>query len=248
MKTYKLLGVKIDSISYDETLEFILSKIKQNRKAKIATVNNEFIVEAQKNHKFKAVLNKSNLCLPDSTGVVWAIKYLYKEKIERVTGADLTLKLCNLCAQHDLRIYLLGGRRGVGLMAKNNLMKKFPGIHIVGYNDSIKLSSGIAPASLITEINRAKPNIILVALGAPKQELWIANNFNLLRANIFIGVGGTLDYISGRVKRAPEIMRKAGLEWLFRLIVQPSRILRIFRATIVFPYLVILSRLKNQKI
>lgn len=258
MKKFDLLGVKIDIVTLDEALKLVLSAIKEKKKVQIATVNNEFIVEAQRNERFMNVLNNSALSVADSTGVVWAINYLYKEKIPRIPGVDLVEAICRLSADQNLRVYLLGGEEGVALQAKNRLIRKYPGIHIVGARDGIKIPAGPPerlehrsvgqgnlPVELLLEINHSKPDIIFVALGAPKQDIWIANNLKNLNPYVFLGIGGTLDYISGRTPRAPLFLRKIGLEWLFRLLIQPSRFPRIFRATIVFPYLVISSRLRR---
>jgi len=245
MKPYSVLGVKIHDTSYKECLDFIDSSIQKAEKIQICTTNNEFIVEAQKNPKFKKIINQSNISTPDSTGVVWAIKKLFGTKVERITGIDLFLKLCQQAADKKYRIFLLGGSRNTALKAKKNLQRKFPGIHIVGYIDGIPIDPKKQDDVLISRINRARPDIIAVALGAPKQELWIKKNMKMLNAKIFMGLGGSLDYIAGTVPRAPYLLRAAGIEWLFRLIVQPKRIKRITIAVIVFPYMIIAESFKQ---
>jgi len=238
MKTFTVLGIKIDYLSVAEILNFVCGVIENNKKGKISTVNNEFIVEAQKNRKFAETLNNSSLNVPDSTGIVWAIRKIYKQKIKRIPGADLFEYICKMSAQKKYRIFLLGGREGVARAAKENLQKRYRGIHIVGGIDSVKIDPAKADDSLISKINETKPNVLFVALGAPKQELWIEENFGRVQANLFIGIGGTLDFVSGRIKRAPLWIRKIGLEWLFRLFIEPKRIKRIVNAVIVFPYLI----------
>lgn len=245
MKSYSILGVKVHDTSYEECLNFIDSSIKKAEKIQICTTNNEFIVEAQKNPMFKKIINQSNISTPDSTGVVWAIKKLFNTKVERVTGIDLFLKLCQQAADKKYRIFLLGGSKNVALKAKKNLQRKFPGIHIVGYIDGIPIDPNKQDDVLISRINRARPDIIAVALGAPKQELWIKKNMKILDAKVFIGLGGSLDYIAGVVPRAPSPLRVAGVEWLFRLIIQPKRIKRIAVAVVVFPYMVIMESLQR---
>ncbi len=241
MKSYKILSVKVNSLNYDEIINFITDTISNNKKGRIATVNNEFIVEAQKNREFAASLNNSSLCLPDSTGIVWAIRKLYKAKIIKTPGADLFEKICYLSNKKKFRIFLLGGREGVGSAAKEKIQKKYPGLRVAGAIDGININPLTGNEDIVNSINRANADIVFVALGAPKQELWTTNNMGKVNAHIFMGVGGTLDFISGKTRRAPSWMRKANLEWLFRLFVEPKRIGRIFIALIVFPYLVLVK-------
>ena len=238
MRSFKILGVRVDDVSYEQTTDFINQVIKEGKKAQIATVNNEFIVEAQKNKAFRSVLANTSLNVADSMGVVWAVKKLYKEMISRTSGADLFLKICDQAKREKYRIFFLGGASGVGDLAKKKLLKRFPGIHIVGTIDGGKINENKIDEILNKTINQTHPDIIFVALGAPKQDIWIANNLGAISAKVFIGVGGTLDYVSGKTIRAPKFLRAIGLEWLFRVILQPKRIGRIYRALIVFPYLV----------
>lgn len=248
MKSFQILSIKVDSLSCDEILKFIAGLISNSKKGQIATVNNEFIVEAQKNRKFAASLNNASLCLPDSTGVVWAVKKTYGQKIEKTPGADLFERICQFAEVHKYRIFLLGGRQGVAIAAKEELQKKYHGLHIVGTIDGIKIDPSDDNRSLISAINQSNADIIFVALGAPKQELWISNNLGKINAHVFIGVGGTLDFISRRIIRAPGWIRKLDLEWLFRLFIEPKRLKRIITALIVFPYLILTAKDKTKGI
>ncbi len=245
MNEYEILGVKISDISIKKCFEIIDNCIKNNKKIHIVTTNNEFIVDAQNNTKFKEILNKSDLSIPDSTGVVWAVRRLFNKNIQRIPGIDLFLHICEIAPKKNYRIFLLGGNNNISLKTKKILQKKFIGIHIVGNIDGIKIDPKSQNMELISEINQAKPDILAVALGAPKQELWIDKNKSLIHSNVFIGLGGTFDYISGEVLRAPRFFRNVGLEWLFRLFIQPSRIGRIYKALIKFPLLVIFYGKKN---
>lgn len=237
-----ILGVEIADISRNEVLHFIDLAISNNKKIQICTVNNEFIIEAQKNEAFKRVLNTS-LAIADSSGVVWASSVLHKIKIEKIPGADLVEDIMSQAALKGHRVFLFGGRSGIAHRAKEALMKKYKNIHIVGTIDGDRVENPRETPELIARINETKPDILLVALGAPKQDLWINYNLDLLNANVFVGVGGTLDYISGEIKRAPKAFRKFSLEWLFRLFVEPKRYKRIFRATVVFPWMVFTQKI-----
>jgi N-acetylglucosaminyldiphosphoundecaprenol N-acetyl-beta-D-mannosaminyltransferase len=234
----EILNVLIDDISKPALLKAISNSIEDNKKCLIYTVNNEFIVEAQQNEQFLKVLNNSTYSIADSTGVVWAANKLHGKKIERIPGADLFIDLIKISQSSGAGIYLLGSDKGVGEKAKIELEKVFPKVNIVGVKDGVIIDPDKDDQELINEINQAEAKIVCVALGAPKQELWIANNYTKLSADIFIGIGGTLDYTSGKIKRAPKLIRKMGLEWLFRLMLQPSRYPRIKKALIEFPRLV----------
>ena len=242
MKKFDVLGTKIDLVTLSDVLDFVDEAVLKKRKTQIATVNNEFIVEAQKNDEFKEVLRNSSLAVADSTGVVKAVKYLHGEEIERIPGADLFMEICKRAAKKGHRIYLLGGKNGVAQKAKDHLLKLYRYLHVVGLKDGIYISGESDNSKIIQDINRTKPDILFVGLGAPKQDIWINHNLEKLSCYVFIGVGGSLDYASNTIRRAPKAMREAGLEWLFRLIVQPKRIGRIFKATVVFPYLVFKSK------
>lgn len=242
MKKFTVLDIKIDAASLQAVLDFIDTAVSSHKKVQIATVNNEFVVEAQKNKKFKEILNNATLSVADSTGIVKAIEYLHGQKVEKIPGADLFFEICRQAAEKEYRIYLLGGKKDVAKKAKLRLQNLYHGLHVVGVKDGVVVSNNTDNSEIIYDINRAKADILFVALGAPKQDIWINHNLEKLNCSVFVGVGGTLDYASGSILRAPKIMRKAGLEWLFRLAVQPKRIGRVFRATVVFPYLVYNSR------
>jgi len=241
MKEYEILGVKIDGLTTGEVLDFIESKIKQNKSAQIATVNNEFIVEALNNKKFKDVLNSCDLNTIDSTGVKWAIRKKYKENPERLPGSDLFLDICRFSAERGYRIFLLGSQSGVGTLAAQKMIKMFKGLHVVGVNEGKVIDENKIEPALIDEINSSNADIVFVALGAPRQDLWISNNIKKLKPAVCIGIGGTLDYVSGKVKRAPKAWRSLGLEWLYRFFMQPKRFTRILKAVVVFPLMVIFN-------
>lgn len=239
MNTINILGVKIDVISKQDLLQEISDRIQKNEKTLLYTVNNEFVVEANKNPKYKEVLNNSTISVADSTGIVWAAKKLFKVRLTRLPGADLFSDLIKLAASKNMNIFLLGGDLGVGRASKAKIESEEPTIGEVDFLDGEQISlNEHENEDIIYQINSIKPQMVFVALGSPKQELWIDKFASKIDANLFIGIGGTLDFYSGEIKRAPRWMRKWGLEWLYRLLKQPSRFGRIYRALVVFPYLV----------
>ncbi|MFA6549998.1 MAG: WecB/TagA/CpsF family glycosyltransferase [Candidatus Gracilibacteria bacterium] len=255
-----ILGVPFDKKTKQETLSIVLNWLKENKKHHIATPNPEFLLKAQKNTLFKEILNKTDLNIPDGIGILWASSYIQNPKLlrgigllisllfhqksckkilkERVSGADLMLDICEKVANTPHKIFLLGAREGIAKKASENLLKHFPALKIVG-----TYSGNPDEKNLTDRINDSKADIIFVAYGAPKQEIWIHENLQKLTyVKLAMGVGGAFDFIAKSKKRAPEFMRTIGLEWLFRLIQEPKRIKRIWNAVIKFPYTVMKKR------
>lgn len=241
-----ILGINIDKVSLIETLEKIGRLIAGESQHLVATVNPEFIVEAQKNSEFAKALNQATIATCDGAGLQWAAGFLAGQRLTRVTGVDLTLELLR-GEVPGVRIYLLGGADGIAA----ELQKKYPQ-SIVGAESGGKLErvgeSWILEDQdkVIKKINGSGANILLAAFGGAKQEIWLYYNLSLMPGvKVGIGVGGTFDYLTGRVKRPPSWMRRAGLEWLYRLIVMPSRAGRIYNATVKFPLLVLKEKFKK---
>jgi len=240
-----ILGVPFDNKKNSEVLELILHKLSGTaRHFFIATPNPEMLLEARKNHEFKKILQQTDLNIPDGFGIMLASKIVKTPLAERVTGTDLMQAICHR-APEGTKIFLLGAAPGIAEKTKETLEKKFPHIKIVGTH-----SGSPAPEEdqhILQLMNQSGAELLFVAFGAPKQEMWIARNLpHLTHIKIAMGVGGAFDFISGNVKRAPNWMRKIGLEWLYRLIKQPSRIGRIFNATIKFPIIFLFSLFKKR--
>ena len=237
----KILGIKIDELSKDQVLKKILEFLKSNNinqnLHQIATVNPEFILAAQKDEEFKKVLNNTDLSVPDGVGLKFAGQYIG----ERITGVDLTWELAKIASTNDYSIFFLGAKEGIAKKAASIMKQKYPKLKIAGTYAGNPNEKGI-----VKRINDVHADILLVAFGAPKQDKFIANNKISLNVKVAMGVGGTFDYIAKIVPRAPKWMRSLGLEWFYRVIRQPSRIKRIFNATIKFPILVICSRFSNR--
>ncbi|MCA9391804.1 WecB/TagA/CpsF family glycosyltransferase [candidate division WWE3 bacterium] len=167
---------------------------------------------------------------------------------ERVAGVDLVEQV--LSADFKIKIYLLGGANGVASAAADQIQNTYPNAEVVGYSSGgaiDKSGLGDNDEEVVNEINALKPDLLLIAFGAPKQEMWIVHNKNRLQVSVAIGVGGTLDFFTGVQKRAPDLLQRLGLEWVWRLIGQPARVGRIFKALVIFPYYMTLNRLRMIK-
>ncbi|MDP6561364.1 MAG: WecB/TagA/CpsF family glycosyltransferase [Candidatus Peribacteraceae bacterium] len=236
MQRVNILGVPVDPVTQDEAVMRISQMLTEGGKRHIMTPNNEMIVAAQKDSTFKSLLQSSDLNIPDSTGLLWAAKRTGQVLPERVTGVDTVERILqSLSSEHP--VFFLGGQGGVGERAAEKLEALNPKLEITTFEGT---PSEEDAAEIIKRINDSGAHLLLVAYGAPKQDLWINQHvMQLTSVRVAMGVGGTFDFLSGSIKRAPKWMRSLGLEWLWRLIVQPSRIGRIYTAVIRFPLLVL---------
>lgn len=230
----KILGVKIDEYSFNEVMQKITEFLKSNTFHQIATINPEFVVAAQKDTEFLNILNQTDLNVPDGFGLKCAAFFKRVKIGERITGVDLTWEIAKLASEKEYSIYLLGGKPGVAELTAQRLKLLYRNLKIAGTYAGSPQEEGISE-----RIIKSKADILLVAYGAPAQEKYIYQNHSKLNCKIAMGVGGTFDYIAGVLPRAPKIMRSLGLEWLYRLFKQPSRIKRIYTAVIKFPLMVI---------
>ncbi|MCT4585558.1 MAG: WecB/TagA/CpsF family glycosyltransferase [Peptostreptococcaceae bacterium] len=243
-----ILGLNICRVNMKDSMNFVKGAIERKEKSIIFTPNSEIVMVANKDTEFKEILNKADLLVPDGIGLVLASKYLKKELQERVTGIDLMEEMLKYANEENKSIYILGAKPGVAKMACENIKAKYNNIDIKGsYHGYFKgfhigMKDHMEEKLVLKEINEKKPDILFVAFGAPKQEKWINEFKDDIDANIFIGVGGSVDVYAGNVKRAPKIYQKLCIEWLYRVIKEPFRIKRIM----LLP-LFILKVLKNAK-
>ena len=240
----RLLGVKIDEINEQQVLAKIGEWLSASTGHQLATVNPEFLVAASSNPEFKRLLNATALNTCDGFGLTLMARLLYGKKLPRVTGSDLSRKLLE-GAVPTAKIYLLGGAPGVANAVRTNFVFG----NIAGAEDGGKISADGKTlednGAVLARINSSGANILLVAFGQVKQEAWIAESLPWLPGiKVAIGVGGTFDFLAGRVARAPKWLRAIGLEWLYRLIKEPKRFGRIWRATAVFSWLAVKEKLK----
>jgi N-acetylglucosaminyldiphosphoundecaprenol N-acetyl-beta-D-mannosaminyltransferase len=218
-----LFGIKFDNLTMDETVEQI--------KGFVVLPYSEFVVRAQKDEKFKEILNSADFCLCEGRGLWLMARLLGKKLKQNIYGVDLIHRL-------NSKLFLFGGKMGVARKTAEKL-----GDCVVGYED------GYQDFNLVIEkINSIKPETLLVGLGSPKQEKFIYENLNKMPSvKLAIGVGGAFDFISGNVKRAPKFLQRIGLEWLWRLILEPRRISRISKGVGGLIYLTFKNMLSLKK-
>ena len=220
-----LLGVRIDNVTMEQAVSKAKDFLTEDRLHMIFTPNPEFIMLAQNDDEFKKILNSSDLNIPDGNGIVWASKKIKEPLPERVAGYDFIHKIFELGQDMDISFFFLGAKPGVAEAAEEKIEQEYVGIRVVGTNDGY--FSLEEEKQILEKINADKPDVLLVALGAPKQERFIYKYRNKLNCKIAIGVGGCFDVISGNVKRAPKIFIKLKLEWLYRALTDFKRFKRL---------------------
>ncbi|MEK7571833.1 MAG: WecB/TagA/CpsF family glycosyltransferase [Patescibacteria group bacterium] len=248
IKKENYLGIEISVASEDKILEYLYAALaKPHKKLFIVTPNPELIILAHDDPSYKKVLNEAALSLPDGVGLLMASKLLGKPLPGRITGVDFIERVCAGCHEKPLSIGFLGAGLGVAKTASERLKKKYPWIKVVyvatewensenvgsasrhpASTSSTIMSVGAQAGNPTTAARNFVPemDILFVAFGSPKQEIWIHEHFNELPATAIMGVGGSFDFISNNIARAPGFMQAIGLEWFFRLIRQPWRIRR----------------------
>lgn len=237
-----ILGMPIDNLNMDETVEHIFAMIdgyqKDQRPRQVATVNVDFVVNTLswslkhiRHPELLDILRRADLVTPDGMPIVWVSRFLGVPLKERVAGADLVPRLAQESADRQKSIYFLGGRSDVGRQAADLLKKRYPDLKIAGtdapfvHTEGIALSGAEEEDQIIVErINRSGADILLIGFGNPKQEIWLDRNRNRLKVPVSIGIGGTYEFIVGSVARAPVWMQKTGLEWVYRITQDPWRL------------------------
>ena len=216
-----ILGIHVDSLTMGEAVGRIQTSIEEKSPMLVATANAEMLMRATYDRELRDILNGAALVVPDGAGTVWAAHHLGHLMPERVAGYDLAQELMREAPQKGYRIFFFGAAPGVAEKAKEKAEKLYPGIEIVGIRNGF-FSKEDEP-EILHEIQQAAPDILLAALGVPKQEKWLAAHLAELAVPVSMGVGGTFDVMAGVMKRAPRWMQRAKLEWLFRGALQPKR-------------------------
>ena len=233
-----VMGVSFDDVTMDEALEKAKEILSGEGAQYVVTPNAEIVYEAMRSEGFCALLNDAALVLPDGAGVVLGSKILKTPLKEKVAGVDFADRLLGLLAQTGGSVYLLGSKPGIAELASEKMLAKHPGLTVAGMADGYFQDEG----PVIEKINAARPDVLFVCLGAPKQEKFMQAHREELQVKLMAGLGGSLDSFAGTVKRAPKWMIDLSLEWLYRLIKEPKRFGRMLRLP-KFLWAVVLKRI-----
>nr|WP_245527918.1 WecB/TagA/CpsF family glycosyltransferase [Ammonifex degensii] len=215
----------MDPVTLEEAVERITSLLRAGGSHQILTLNPEYLFRAQKERDLLEIAWRASLVTADGVGILWAARRLGFPLPERVTGIDLMVALCRRAAAEGLSVYLLGSRPGVAEEAAQRLLQRFPSLKVAGTQHGY-----FTPAEepeVLEQVRQARPQFLFVGLGSPRQERWIDRHKEELGVPILMGVGGSFDVLSGRVRRAPPLFQRVGLEWLWRLINEPRRLGRM---------------------
>ena len=217
-------GIEIVNTTMDEAIDWIVNRIRDNAISFVAFVNPDCLNIAYTHEKYRQVLTKAERVLPDGIGINIGCRMMDVSLMANVNGTDLFPRLCERAETEGLSLYLLGGKPGVAAAVSSNMRDRFPRLKLAGARDGY--FSPEETEAVIEEINHSNADLLLVAFGAPKQELWLANHHDQLKPCVRLGVGGLFDFYSGKMPRAPLWMREIGLEWTWRLLHEPGRLWR----------------------
>ena len=220
-----VLDTKFDNLNMDEALDMACELMERRCGAYVVTPNPEIVLLCRENSEMSRAVEEAPLVIADGVGVIYGAKILGTPLKEKLPGIDFSCGLMRRMAERGQSVFLFGAKPGVADTAAEEIKKLFPGIKIAGTNDGYFTDDG----PIVEKINAARPDLLLVCLGAPKQELWMRSHAGSLDAGLMIGAGGSMDVFAGTVQRAPEGWQKAGLEWLYRLIKEPRRIGRMMK-------------------
>jgi N-acetylglucosaminyldiphosphoundecaprenol N-acetyl-beta-D-mannosaminyltransferase len=223
-----LLGVPVDDLTMDETLDLLHDLVEDGRASgrthQVATVNADFLTNAVREPDVHRILGLAAVCIADGMPILWGARLVGTPLRERVTGADLLPALAGRAAASGHRLYLFGSAPGVAETAAKVLVERFPGLSIVGNSGPMFATVDDMDPAVLDEIRAARPDVLCVALGNPKQERWISRYGAEVGVPVMIGVGGTLDFLSGARRRSPAWLGRLGLEWLHRAVQEPARL------------------------
>ena len=224
-KKINVLDIDFLSISMAEALQMLEKVIADGDKECVSFINADCLNISCKDEEYRQLLKAQNMVLPDGSGINIACRIIGERLEANLNGTDLIPELWKISPAKGYRYFLLGAAPGVTSRMKQQLEEKYPGIEVAGEHHGY-LKEGAETEEVIRQINASKPNILLVAFGAPRQEKWISENKDKIDSNLLFGVGGLFDFYSGDKKRAPKWMRKTGLEWMYRLYLEPGRLWR----------------------
>ncbi|MCD7736737.1 MAG: WecB/TagA/CpsF family glycosyltransferase [Lachnospiraceae bacterium] len=224
----EFLNTRIDNLTFDETLDRIEALIDNGAGGYVVTPNVDHIVQLETNEKLRKAYQEAALSLTDGQPLIWISKWLRCPIKEKISGSDLFPRLCELSVRKGYRMYFLGAAPGVAELAAENLKKKYPGLQIVGIcAPEYGFEKNEAQKEKIwQDIHKTQPQVLIVALGAPKQEIFLWEHRKELKGILAFGFGACLDFEAGRIKRAPRWMQRSGMEWFYRLCKEPRRLFK----------------------
>ncbi|SHK17718.1 polymer biosynthesis protein, WecB/TagA/CpsF family [Clostridium cavendishii DSM 21758] len=222
------LNTKIDNVTMEESLRIIDDFIHDGKYHYVVTPNVDHIVKLEEDNEFKLVYENADLILTDGMPLIWISKLKKKPIKEKVSGSDLFPNICKLAAEKGYKVFLLGAAEGVAKNAASKLMERYKGLKIVGtYSPKYGFEKSVDEIKrIISIVNEAKPDILAVGLGAPKQEKFIYTYENQLKVPVSLAIGAAIDFEAGNMKRSPRWMQKSGLEWFYRLMKEPKRMFK----------------------
>ena len=220
-----ILSIPICNVTLADATAFAFTCIAEGKAAAIATANAEMVMKAQEDDLLAQMLKTADLVVPDGAGVLWAAEQEGKKFKERVAGVDLACSLLEKAAARQTAVYFFGGAEGIAKEAAANMQAKYPGLRVVGTHSGFFTAD--EETGIIADIRQKGTQILLVALGVPKQEKWIHDHLYELGPCVAMGVGGTFDVLAGKSCRAPKWMQEHRLEWLYRLAKEPTRCKRM---------------------
>jgi N-acetylglucosaminyldiphosphoundecaprenol N-acetyl-beta-D-mannosaminyltransferase len=216
-------GVRISPVSMQEALDKIEGFIQESSPHHVVTSDANAILRAQEDEEYAAIMRRAALITPDGFGVVWGARLLNLPIYERVTGVDMVTGICERAARHGYSIYILGSEPGVAATAAEKLTERYPGLRVAGTQHGFWKQDGITDEEIVQRIRDSRPDVLFVAFGIPAQEKFIARHFEALSVPVSLGVGGSFDVYSEKLKRAPEYIQRSGLEWVYRVWQEPWR-------------------------
>lgn len=225
MEQVRIMGIGVHKVTRDSAASLVDAFMDERKPHLVVTANTEIVMRALHDALYAQILARADLVVPDGIGLVWASRVYGLPLPMRVPGIDLMQLLLQEGAKKNRKVYLLGASKGVAKKVAQWIHKQYPGIHVVGVHDGF--FSAKEEEALLQEIIQAKPDLLFVALGVPRQEKWLAAHLARLQVPVAMGVGGSFDVLAGITRRAPLLMQRLGLEWLYRLLKNPKRLLRM---------------------
>lgn len=228
MEKQPLLNTYVNNVSMDETIANIEYLISQDKQSYVIAINVDVVMKIENDTYLKKIVDDADMVLVDGKPLVWIAKWHKKQVKEKISGSDLVPLLCRTAADKGYTIFILGGKEGIALQAKNKLEEEIPNINIVGtYSPPFGFENDEQEIKKVNEIiSEAKPDILIACFGCPKQEKFIYENIDKYEAKVSICAGATVDFLAGNVNRAPKWMSNHGLEWLYRFFQEPKRLFK----------------------